>query len=586
MSPRAAAVQRGDRVRLAEPEVPQPVGLGLGRAGRRPCWRPARPACRTRAGSRTTASSVVGDADRRVDDEQHRVGQRRPRSRPGRAICGRQPAGVGVPAAGVDDGEARGRSSRRRRTPGRGSRPGTSSTTASRRPMIRLTSVDLPTLGRPTTASTGTGPALSPSSPPSVLVEARSNSLIAGPPRRADQARGSASTVSSRVRCDESTTVTPSPASGERRRRWSPTRRGRPRGRGSPRSPSASSLPCTSSARRASRAASDAVSSTLTSASGATTVVMSRPSTTMPPVGGELALPPHQLGAHARGWWRRRSPRPRCRGVADRLGDVPTVDGDVLGSRGRCRARAAAHGPARRPAAGSARSTPATSAHQVSARYMAPVSRKRRPSRLATPRDTLDLPEPDGPSIGDDQTSPGGRAGGVVAGRGHAGPRQVKGVGTPDATRPRRARPSRGLRSAATRPASAPGVTASSTRPTGCPGECSMRHVLDVDPGLPDVDHEPGQLARAVGQHHRHRGVRRRAGRRACPAAGPGPRCRGRRTSRSEVRAHSASSVTSASAAIDRVDVLPQLGEDPGDRLRRWRPGCRPRGPGRRRRPG
>src|SRR6187200_3315192 len=42
--------------------------------------------------------------------------------------------------------------------------PGTSSTTASRRPMIRLTSVDLPTLGRPTTASTGTGPATSSSS--------------------------------------------------------------------------------------------------------------------------------------------------------------------------------------------------------------------------------------------------------------------------------------------------------------------------------------------------------------------------------------------------------------------------------------
>ena len=36
--------------------------------------------------------------------------------------------------------------------------PGTSSTTASRRPRMRLTSVDLPTLGRPTTASTGTGP--------------------------------------------------------------------------------------------------------------------------------------------------------------------------------------------------------------------------------------------------------------------------------------------------------------------------------------------------------------------------------------------------------------------------------------------
>src|SRR5213595_2231673 len=34
--------------------------------------------------------------------------------------------------------------------------PGTSSTTASRRPMMRLTNVDLPTLGRPITARTGT----------------------------------------------------------------------------------------------------------------------------------------------------------------------------------------------------------------------------------------------------------------------------------------------------------------------------------------------------------------------------------------------------------------------------------------------
>src|SRR6202044_1340943 len=40
---------------------------------------------------------------------------------------------------------------------------GTSWTTASRRPRIRLTSVDLPTLGRPTTATTGGGPAASPS---------------------------------------------------------------------------------------------------------------------------------------------------------------------------------------------------------------------------------------------------------------------------------------------------------------------------------------------------------------------------------------------------------------------------------------
>jgi hypothetical protein len=36
--------------------------------------------------------------------------------------------------------------------------PGVPSTTACRRPMMRLTNVDLPTLGRPTTAMTGIGP--------------------------------------------------------------------------------------------------------------------------------------------------------------------------------------------------------------------------------------------------------------------------------------------------------------------------------------------------------------------------------------------------------------------------------------------
>jgi hypothetical protein len=39
--------------------------------------------------------------------------------------------------------------------------PGTSWTTAARRPRNRLTSVDLPTLGRPTIATTGSGPVLS-----------------------------------------------------------------------------------------------------------------------------------------------------------------------------------------------------------------------------------------------------------------------------------------------------------------------------------------------------------------------------------------------------------------------------------------
>ena len=43
--------------------------------------------------------------------------------------------------------------------------PGTSCTTAARRPRMRLTSVDLPTFGRPTMATTGSGPSWSRSCP-------------------------------------------------------------------------------------------------------------------------------------------------------------------------------------------------------------------------------------------------------------------------------------------------------------------------------------------------------------------------------------------------------------------------------------
>src|SRR5690606_21149906 len=50
-------------------------------------------------------------------------------------------------------------------------------------------------------------------------------------------------------------------------------------------------------------------------------------------------------------------------------------------------------------ASGSARSTPARSTTQVTARYMAPVSRYAAPNRCANRRATVDLPEPDGPSI-------------------------------------------------------------------------------------------------------------------------------------------------------------------------------------------
>ena len=70
--------------------------------------------------------------------------------------------------------------------------PGTSCTTASRRPRMRLTNVDLPTFGRPTTATTGGGPlpsissatseSASSQSPSSTQVPSASEALIAAHP--------------------------------------------------------------------------------------------------------------------------------------------------------------------------------------------------------------------------------------------------------------------------------------------------------------------------------------------------------------------------------------------------------------------
>ena len=100
---RAAAVQRRDRDRLPEPEVPQPVGLGLGAL-----------VVDLVGGQDDRLAGLaqdlddrlvdVGDPDGRVDDEQHRVGERdRDLGLAGDPLG--EPAGVRVPASGVDDGE-------------------------------------------------------------------------------------------------------------------------------------------------------------------------------------------------------------------------------------------------------------------------------------------------------------------------------------------------------------------------------------------------------------------------------------------------------------------------------------------------
>ena len=100
---RAAAVQRRDRDRLPQPEVPQAVGLGLGAL-----------VVDLVGGQDDRLAGLaqdlddrlvdVGDPDGRVDDEQHRVGERdRDLGLAGDPLG--EPAGVRVPAAGVDDGE-------------------------------------------------------------------------------------------------------------------------------------------------------------------------------------------------------------------------------------------------------------------------------------------------------------------------------------------------------------------------------------------------------------------------------------------------------------------------------------------------
>ena len=95
-----------------------------------------------------------GRADGGVDDEEHGVGEV-----DGdlglRGDGGVDALGVGLPAAGVDEGEAAVESTRPCTSTRSRVTPGVSSTTASRRPRMRLTSADLPTFGRPTIASTG-----------------------------------------------------------------------------------------------------------------------------------------------------------------------------------------------------------------------------------------------------------------------------------------------------------------------------------------------------------------------------------------------------------------------------------------------
>ena len=72
---------------------------------------------------------------------------------------------------------------------------------------------------------------------------------------------------------------------------------------------------------------------------------------------------------------------------------------EIAGVRGSVSTSIEARANSSATAARSSRSTPSCRASHVTARYMAPVSRKAKPSLSATPRAVLDLPEPLGPSI-------------------------------------------------------------------------------------------------------------------------------------------------------------------------------------------
>src|SRR5699024_7568395 len=154
--------------------------------------------------------------------------------------------------------------------------------------------------------------------------------------------------------------------------------------------------------RRCARASAEAVKNSFTGASGATTVVMSRPSTTIPAL---LRVASSMIARCVR------TSSSRASGTAETaltfaVTSGPRISADTsrsstatAGASGSVPITRVGRATTEETAAVSSTSTPLVNIHHVRARYIAPVSRYCRPNALATPLEVLDLPDPEGPSI-------------------------------------------------------------------------------------------------------------------------------------------------------------------------------------------
>ena len=151
--------------------------------------------------------------------------------------------------------------------------------------------------------------------------------------------------------------------------------------------------------RRAARVSADAVKKILTSASGSTTVPISRPSTTIRSAHRRhLTLSGHQQVAHL-GHRGNRGDSLGHRVAADLLDDVLAVELHLLADLDRYRWTSGNAATAAVIAAASVRSTPDAARAGSRSGTWHRCRGSGRPNAAANARETLDLPVPDGPSI-------------------------------------------------------------------------------------------------------------------------------------------------------------------------------------------